>query len=62
MEEVEENSGKTRLPAFLWPIRAETEGQRREERTFFFIAVHFGDLGEIVIVFWTRKGTCMLTG
>ena len=62
VEVVEEKAGKRgcqRLPAFLWPIRDETKGQRRGERTCFFIAVvavHFGDLGEILIVFWTRKG------
>jgi len=44
------------LPAFFRPIRDKTKGQRRGERTFFFIAVHFGDLGEILIVFWARKG------
>ena len=49
-------SGCHRLPAFSWPIREETEGQRRGKRTFFFSGLHFGDLGESLIVFWTRKG------
>ena len=48
-------SGCQRLPAFSWPCREETEGQRRGKRTFFFSGLHFGDLGEILIVFWTRK-------
>ena len=29
---------------------------RKRETLDACIAVHFGDLGEILIVFWTRKG------
>ena len=31
---------------------------KRKADIFFFISagLHFGDLGEILIVFWTRKG------
>ena len=32
-------------------------GEEESGHFFFFISgLHFGDLGEILIVFWTRKG------
>ena len=29
---------------------------KRKADIFFSVGLHFGDLGEILIVFWTRKG------
>ena len=62
-----ENSGKTRLPAasriFLANQRRagdETKGQWRGKRTFFFHQWTFEDFGEILFVFWTRKGKSLI--
>ena len=59
VEEIKENSGKTRASGFLhFSGQSETRLKVSEEESghFFFHQWTFGDLGEILIVFWTRKG------
>ena len=66
IEEIEktaaENSGKTRLPAAsrIFLANQRRAGDETKEADIFFHQWTFEDLGEILFVFWTRKGKSLI--
>ena len=58
----DENSGKTRLPAAsrIFLANQRRAGSVKRKADIFFYQWTFEDLGEILFVFWTRKGKSLI--